>query len=128
MQAPWSMSGTLNVFLKRLSKRELQELENDARALRHWLWSHIVFFGGSGFLVQMGMFGTSSFMTLLTRQNPRNLTETGYRWADIRKCCVVNSRLWTSIEDSCVPGQRVYRFANHVVGLRLVLFGLLELL
>ncbi|MBW8830922.1 MAG: hypothetical protein JF606_16140 [Burkholderiales bacterium] len=51
-------------------KREMQELENDARALRHWLWSHIVFLGGSGFLVQMGMFGTSSFMTLLTRQNP----------------------------------------------------------
>jgi hypothetical protein len=51
---------------------ELQGLEKDARALRHWLRSHIVFFCGRGFLVQMGMFGTSSFMTLLTRQNPLN--------------------------------------------------------
>ena len=55
---------------KEALKEELQELEKDARALRHWLWSHIMFLGGSGFLVQMGMFGTSSFMTLLTRQNP----------------------------------------------------------
>lgn len=47
-------------------KGELQELEKDARSLRHWLWNHIVFFEGSGFLVQMGMFGTSSFMSLLT--------------------------------------------------------------
>jgi hypothetical protein len=57
-------------------KRELQGLEKDAQALRHCLWSHIVFFGGSGFLVQIGMFGTSSFMTLLTRQNPENLADT----------------------------------------------------
>ena len=49
-------------------KGELQELEKDARSLRHWLWNHIVFFEGSGFLVQMGMFGTSGFMSLLTRE------------------------------------------------------------
>ena len=55
---------------KEALKEELQELEKDARALRHWLWSHIMFLGGSGFLVQMGMLGTLSFMTLLTRQNP----------------------------------------------------------
>lgn len=48
--------------------RELQELEKDARSLRHWLWNHIVFLEGSGFLVQMGMYGTSSFMGLLTRE------------------------------------------------------------
>ncbi|MDM0120428.1 hypothetical protein [Variovorax arabinosiphilus] len=55
-------------------KDELQKLEKDAQALRHWLWSHIVFFGGSGFLLQMGMFGTLSFMTMLTREN--GLSET----------------------------------------------------
>lgn len=51
-------------------KQELQELEKDAQTLRHWLWSHIVFLGGSAFLVQMGLFSTPSFMTLLTRENP----------------------------------------------------------
>lgn len=49
---------------------ELQELEKDARSLRHWLWCHIAFLGGRGILVQMGMFGTASFVGLITRQNP----------------------------------------------------------
>jgi hypothetical protein len=48
--------------------RELQGLEKDAQYLRQWLWNHIVFLGGSGFLVQMGMFGNTSFMKLLTRR------------------------------------------------------------
>lgn len=46
---------------------ELQELEKDARALRHWLWSHIVFLGNEGFWVQMEKIGSSTCMTPLTR-------------------------------------------------------------
>ncbi|WP_374566045.1 hypothetical protein [Ideonella sp.] len=51
---------------------ELQELERDARALRHWLWNHIVFLGKEGFLVQMGMFGSPSFMGHVSRAAPSN--------------------------------------------------------
>lgn len=51
-------------------KSELQVLEKDARELRRWLWQHFVFLGDNGFLVQMGMFGSSSFISLLGRQNP----------------------------------------------------------
>jgi len=52
---------------------ELLELEKDARALRGWLWNHIVFLGGSGFLVQMGRFETPSFLTLLTREEQQSV-------------------------------------------------------
>jgi hypothetical protein len=46
---------------------ELQELERDARDLRHWLWNHIVFLGKEGLLVQMGMFGSPSFVGRIGR-------------------------------------------------------------
>lgn len=49
---------------------ELQQLEKDAVALRHWLWSHIVFLRDAGFLIQMGMFGKPNFMRLMTRELP----------------------------------------------------------
>lgn len=46
---------------------ELSDLENDAARLRSWLWSHIMFLGGAGFLVQMGLVGTDSFMVDLQK-------------------------------------------------------------
>jgi hypothetical protein len=46
---------------------ETAALENDALRLRSWLWNHIMFLRGEGFLVQMGQFGTPSFLVPLTR-------------------------------------------------------------
>jgi hypothetical protein len=46
---------------------ELAAIEDDLRKLNEWLWLHIMFLRGEGFLVQMGQFGTSSFMVPLTR-------------------------------------------------------------
>lgn len=47
---------------------ELSAIEEDAKRLRSWLWLHIMFLRGEGFLVQMGQFGSASFMVPLTRQ------------------------------------------------------------
>ncbi len=47
---------------------ELAAIEADAERLRSWLWLHIMFLRGEGFLVQMGQFGTPSFMVPLTRE------------------------------------------------------------
>jgi hypothetical protein len=45
-----------------LGKNELTAMFSRASALvREWLWLHIVFHQGEGFLVQMGLFGTASF-------------------------------------------------------------------
>lgn len=42
-------------------------IEEDAHRLRSWLWLHIMFLKGEGFLIQMGLCGTSSFFVPLTR-------------------------------------------------------------
>src|SRR4051794_32612549 len=46
---------------------EITLLEEDARKLKEWLWLHIIFLRGEGFLLQMGQFGTPSFFVSLTR-------------------------------------------------------------
>jgi hypothetical protein len=46
---------------------ELSSLEDDARSLRSWLWLHLMHLRGEAFLIQMGMFGTSSFFSSLGR-------------------------------------------------------------
>lgn len=42
-------------------------IEEDARRLRGWLWLHIMFLRGEGFLVQMGQHGTPSFFGSIMR-------------------------------------------------------------
>jgi hypothetical protein len=46
---------------------ELKAIELDASRLRNWLWLHIMFLRGEGFLVQMGQFGTDSFMVSISK-------------------------------------------------------------
>ena len=46
---------------------ELSAIEIDASRLRNWLWLHIMFLRGEGFLVQMGQFGTTSFMGSISK-------------------------------------------------------------
>ena len=48
---------------------DLQEIEADLRKLREWLWLHIMFLCGKAFLVQMGQYGTASFMVNLTKES-----------------------------------------------------------
>lgn len=46
---------------------ELRGMEDSARRLRDWLWLHIIFHQGEGFLVQMGQFGSASFFGSIGR-------------------------------------------------------------
>ncbi len=46
---------------------ELSSIERDASRLRSWLWLHIMFLRGEGFLLQMGQFGTESFMVSISK-------------------------------------------------------------
>lgn len=48
-------------------RNELDALVQDATKLRSWLWLHMMFLKGEAFYVQMGQFGTPSFITSLTR-------------------------------------------------------------
>lgn len=58
----------------RLTDERLREMvanvRRDAAHLRAWLWNHITFLGGAGFLVQMGLRGTPSFMVQITKIAP----------------------------------------------------------
>jgi hypothetical protein len=47
---------------------EAAAIEEDADRLSSWLWVHIMFLRGEGFLVQMAKYGTPSFFLTLTRQ------------------------------------------------------------
>lgn len=47
---------------------EIALLEEDARRLRAWLWLHITFLKGSAALLQMGQYGTESFLVRLDRE------------------------------------------------------------
>jgi hypothetical protein len=48
---------------------ELTGIERDARQLREWLWTHIMFLHGEGFLIQMGMFDTPSFFVSISKES-----------------------------------------------------------
>jgi hypothetical protein len=48
-------------------ENDLNSIERDASRLRSWLWLHIMFLRGEGFLVQMGQFGTESFMVSIKK-------------------------------------------------------------
>lgn len=48
---------------------ETDTLEEDLRRLREWLWLHIMFLRGEGYLIQMGQYGTPSFMVPLSKQS-----------------------------------------------------------
>lgn len=51
---------------ERVSK-DLKNIGADVAKLRAWLWLHIIFLKNAGFLVQMGQFGTESFMVNLSK-------------------------------------------------------------
>lgn len=48
--------------------RELAVLKEDGQRLYEWLWLHIMFLKGEAILVQMGQFGTPSFIQPLVRE------------------------------------------------------------
>lgn len=48
--------------------KELTEIEGDLKQLKNWLWLHVMFLRGAGFLIQMGQYGTESFMVNLTKE------------------------------------------------------------
>jgi hypothetical protein len=48
-------------------ENELNAIVADASRLRSWLWLHIMFLRGEGFLLQMGQFSTASFMVSISK-------------------------------------------------------------
>lgn len=47
--------------------KELATIQNNLQQLKQWLWLHVMFLRGDGFLIQMGKHGTDSFMVNITR-------------------------------------------------------------
>lgn len=47
---------------------ELAAVELDYQRLRDWLWLHTMYLTDAAFLIQMGQYGTSSFMVNLVRE------------------------------------------------------------